>query len=651
MKGIRMQSPILTTIGTGGPTGELNLDEGLALFPKLGTARAGVSISGHSNALFDTGVTVLFSRLKASAYYGFFIGMVGPAVAFRFQSDVSMTNTSGGGTVTVDLPQQEMVAGMKIGMLFAGGLSVKEQLYLPSSWYSPWKFTWRTVFDETKSFEIDLLALFAKLINYLLTQGAQAGLWEEDTANTLAKFVPGKTFKFIGNGKGMIGPANSLTATASYTFPINLVTYIPALASFVKLLGRIKGDLSFGPALALAMPVSLGLSKFTIEGGQGSGFKADYGSLTYTSTGVIATGPTPFPDDASPSKLTTTVSYSSGFTVALSCYFRLSVCKIFSVSLNTASLDLLNLLGIPIPSTSHVTGSVSTDVQSGCVLTPQLSMNFAPSDGGGFGAPVRAGTPFLCEIDLDMPWQDQDSNIQLSISPPVSGFPSSVPILNGSNAAQFVHSIGNQRIPTGDPSRPAATQSPSSTSPYQTYSVTAKITPTISQPCADWEVTTALTLVNNVMVVDFQSGARGDAPDWNTSAGGQINADPSQPADPSQEVPDYVDCSYYFPYPDGSTPVPAAPVTLSLYGDQRQPYSASQVRISFSSGAVATLGPDQPVATVAVSMPPSSAPGTFRVEWLSQGPHVNYSTRFYLVIDGGGDFGQTEFWLSVWNWS
>jgi hypothetical protein len=649
-----MQSVILTTIGTSGPTGELNLGEGLALFPKLGTARAGISVSGHSNELFDTGVTVLFSRVKASAYYSFFMGMLGPAVAFRFQSDVTLTNnTSGGGTMAVDLPEQEMVAGMEIGMVFGGGISVKEQLYLPSSWYSPWKFSWQTVFDATVGFEFDFIELFFDLIKYLLEQGAKDDLWEKDTANTLSKFLPGGTFKFIGNGAGAIGPGTSLTAAPSFTLPVNLATYIPGLANFVKLLNKIKGDLSFGPALALAMPVTLGLNKFTLEGGQGPGSKADYGSLTYTNSGVIATGPTPFSGNASPSKLTTTVSYSSGFTVALSCYFRLSVCKIFSVSLNTPSLDLLNLLGIPIPSTPSVAGSVSTDVQSGCVLIPQLSMNFAPGDGSGFGAPVRAGAPFLAEILLDLPWQDQDSNIQLSISPPVDSFPSSVPISNGSNAVQFVCTIGNQRIPTGDPSQPKDLQSPSSTSPYQTYSVTAKIAPTVGQPCADWEVTTGLTLVNNVIVAKIysQDSARGDAPDWNTDAGAQINADLTQPADPSQYVPGYAIFYYNFPYPNGATPV-VAPVTLSLYDDQRQPYSGSQVRIAFSSGAVANLGPSQPVATVPVYIGPANEAGyTFRVEWLSPGPHVDYSTRFYLVIDGGGDFGQTEVWLSVWNWS
>jgi hypothetical protein len=37
--------------------------------------------------------------------------------------------------------------------------------------------------------------------------------------------------------------------------------------------------------------------------------------------------------------------------------------------------------------------------------------------------------------------------------------------------------------------------------------------------------------------------------------------------------------------------------------------------------------------------------------WNSRGPHTGYSNRFFLIVDAGCQYGQTEFWLDVWNWS
>ncbi|MBV9223263.1 MAG: hypothetical protein JOY85_04500 [Acidobacteriaceae bacterium] len=641
----QFQQQFTIPIGTSGSSDNLDLAKGLPLSPKLGVSRAGISTSGYSDDFFNSGITILFSRVKSSAYYEFIMGLLGPSVAFTFQeAQVTLSNPpSGGGQVDVQIPQQDMRAGMQIGMVFGGGVFVTEQLYLPSSWHSPWKFTWHSVFQGSIGFEIDFLALFFELITFLLDQGAEDELFSKDTANTLNSFVKGReTFNFLGYVNNNIGPGKYLSATAKMDFPMNLVDFEPALAGFVKLLEKVSGDLQFGPALNLLMPVNLNLDKFTVVGGQGSKSTADYGSLTYGDYSVTATGPKAF--SASATKFTTQVSYSAGFSIGLSCYFYISACKIFSVSLYTPSLDLLTGLGIPVPTTPTVDGSVSTEIDTGCVLIPDLSLVFTsaqtdPDD----KSLLLPGVPFLAEVILQGAWTGPDTTVQITIDPPVDGFPTSLPLPHGNSEAEFVFTFGNQCVYSGDPDHPGAKQSPSFTSPYQSFSITATIPPDPAQPCLDLETTIAVKLKNSVIAVKLLSGTAGDAPVWNEFGGAQLNADPSLSP---QDVTNHAQFEYYFPYPSGAPPVSSAPVTVTLYDEQRNLHAGSNVRITFDSGASAVLSPS---AQLSIAIPPTSATQTFRIEWLSPGPHYNFSNRFYVVIDAGCGFGQTEFWLSVWN--
>lgn len=636
------------TIGTSGGAGDLPLAQGLPLFPKLGAARAGTSATSQYHELFDYGATVLFWRIKTSAYYTFFVGFVGPAVAFRFGADVTLANVGSGGQVTVNMTNQQMVAGLETGLAVGGGISLKQDLYLPSSWYSPWKFAWKTVLDITVQFELDILQLLFEFISYLLTTGAADGHWQQDTTAPFARlFNSLSTFKMLGSTNDEIGRDRSLTATAGFTLPINLVNAFAPLRAFAKALEKIKGQLSFGPALGFGIPVDLGLQSFTVYGGQGPGTTANYGSLTYNDNGVVATGPTPFSNTANATKLTTHVSYTSSFTVVLSCSFSISVCKLFSLSLSVPSLDLLNLLGLPKPPLATVDGEVSTDLTSGCVLIPQMTLNFNPPSGQ---QDIRAGVPFLAEVLLSEPWQDPATTIVLKVEPndpPLPGFPSSLPLLQGSQSAEFKYTFPNRCLLSGDdPENPNATEAPTPIVPYSTYSVTASI-PSVNSGCRIYEVTAALKVLNNVIDVKLWNGVAGDAPAWNLAGGAQLNGDTNlAPLD----VPNYAECQYSFNYASGQAPGSAS-MKLALYDDQRQLHTSSRVRILFQSGADTTISPMNPMPTLTVPIPPNTAPQIVRVEWLSPGPHVNYPVRFYLTFDAGCAYGRTEFWLNVWNWS
>lgn len=630
------------TIPIGTSQNTLNLADGLPLFPKIGTSRAGISTTARSNPLADGSATVLFLRWKVATYYDFFMGVLGPAVSFKFDNcAVNLLNpASGGGEVNVSLAgSQSMVAGMAIGFVVGAGLQVTQEIYLPDRWYQPWRLSWHKVFDLTLNVELDFIKLLLQLIQYLLGQSGKDGLIQKDTSDKLTKYMgyAGKaqvaeSFKFYAYSSSNLGPEKTISANPTQTIPFDLMSCIPSAKAFMRALAQIGGDVQLGPSLSIQMPVTLGLSGFTVN-------SATYSPVTYNGSTAIATGSERF--SALATKFITNVEYSTGFNVLVSYFFKISLLKVFSISVNTASLNLLDLLGLKIPG-SVVGGSVSTEVETGCILVPKMSMSFVSRTDVELPANnVLSGIPFVGEIFLSEPWDGPDSKISLSVTPELPGFPDAVDILHSSSFAQFKYTIANHCVLAGD--FKDATVPPSATSPDQSYLVTATIPPNLRQPCSDWEVTVPVKLVNRYLNAALINGTPGLSPVWNSQAGVELNANPHHEP---RGVTNSAECGYDFPAVPGETDT-MAPITISLYDDERQLHSGSDVRITFDTGQSAHLSPSATL-TLPIRI---NAKVNFTIEWRSKGAAVKYSTLFYLVLDGGCAYGRTELWLTLWNWS
>jgi hypothetical protein len=641
-------------IGTSGD-GNLNLADGLPLFPVIGTSRAGISNTARSNVLFDGAATILFSRTKVSAFYEFFVGVLGPAIAFEFpNAQVNLNNPErGGGQVLVDFGQnQQMVAGLGVGMAVGAGLKVTQQFYLPESWFSPWKFSWRTAFELSLEFEVDFIRLLLNLIALLLGESGSAGLIAADRASKLQRFLNvsdefgfAESFKFYGYSSDRLGPGKQLNALPTVVIPFDFAKAIPGLANFIKNLAAVVGECSLGPMFLIQMPVSLEVDSFTVRGGQGESSTATYGPVTYEGPIAMANGDQRFTTSAQ--RFATNVSYRTGFEVGLSVFFKIQICKVFSFQRTGPSLNLLHLLLAQVP-TYAASGSVSTNIQSGCVLVPRMSIAFS-SSGSDPNFPPEPNTAvadvsFKGEVFLDDPWDDPPTQIQIRINPPVAGFPTSCPINTGDKSSQFEHTFGNQCVISGDMNHPGVTISPSPSSPYQSFSIRASL-PNSSRPCADWEVTAPVKLRNRILQATLVDGTAGDGPVFSPTAGAQLNADPSQPPG---DVKNFATVKYLFPYAPGAIPVTATVLNVYLVDEERRPHKNSNVVIRFDSGASASLFN----AAKQLIVPMPNAGATFRIEWLSSSPPPprNYSNLFYLILDAGCQFGQTEFWLNVWNW-
>lgn len=641
------KSPVTIPIGTSNP---VDLSLGLPLFPDLGTARAGISASARSYKLFDIPILIVCTRLNLSVYAGYGFGIVGPAIAFLSKNvNVGRQNLDGGGaqlTLNFDGPFQ-MEAGAFIGAFVSGGVTANLQVYAPDPWYKVWAWTWKNVFTINKDFKIDLLKLMYDLIKYLLSKKANAGSFTEDKSKKLEETKLGiQGFSMVGASSGV---RPDLTATPEVTAPLNLANYVPKLREINQGLAKIDGEISFGPTAHFQYPVIFNFDGFTVEGGlQGGVTRGNYGNVSYGPNRVTATGPTLFNERENPSRFTTNVRYRTTVRLAISIHAQVKVAKFFSIGVNTPSLDLTSLLFRRPESrgTVPVTGSVSTNVGGGCVLTPNMTLRFEGPDNN---LEILTGQIAEGTVNLAGFRSGSDATVKLEIDPPAANFPTSVIIPADSRTASFRFSFQNQNLPTGNRNDPAETAPPSPLSALQSYSVRATLVEQPAESCSDYQAETPLSITNRVLRFRRYGNTFGAlSPPWDALASATIDAAVNNPNAPNGSI--QVPAVLSFPYVSDEQ-TQTVPLTFTLLDENREPYGSSDVELS-SGNDRKSLTPSCTLnVTLVRAQDSATANSNLTILWKSKGPVTGYPNRFYLLVNGGREYGQTEFWLQVFNWS
>jgi hypothetical protein len=644
-------------IGTSNP---VTLLDGLELLPGVTPARAGIQLSNTAKPVLDTAASVLFLRLKFAVYYQLLLGVVGPAIGFLFDPVTVTTQNQGGqegqGQVVLDFSGSQTItaqSGLVVGLAFTGGLHLVQEIYLPSSWYSPWKFKWTAVFEKQLTYTVDLCKLLVLLIKYLIGRsrnGAQKGDMRQDPNNTLDKFLNGATsWGLMDEVNGGFPASQALTPTPHLTIPWNMVSYVPLLAQFAKAMQAIKGDLIVGPTVSVLFPTTLRLNRFTVDGGQGLGTTADYGPpLAYTPTTVTGTGPR-FTSET-PSRLTTRVTYQTQVGVLLSCVFQVSAAKIFSFGVNTPSLDLFRLMRLPQPTLGTINNAVSSQLSDPpVVLVPQLKLSlFNPN---GNPAPITAGELTKFDVELRNPWTGPGSlTVNLSNDQNLPGFPSQIVIPVGEFKSSTQYRFPNRAVSTGNPDQPNETQSPTPTSPTYSVRITAQGSPLqVGERAPDFESVQSVKIENPIIKIDpiisepFQQ-AKG--PVWNPQNGQYVN--PNNPGFRNLVPPGFKFAEFRVVW-SSTAPTTAVPVRVTLLNEDREPWTSSAVRLSVRGSSTSNV-PLRPTATASVGAA-SFGRWEFRIDWDSIGPNTGFSNRFIVNIDAGADFGQDEVWLYLSEWS
>jgi hypothetical protein len=647
-----MATPRVTIpIGTSDP---MDLSSGLPLLPVLGAARAGISASSRSYKLIEFPLLIICVRLKITVYGGYGFGIVGPAVAFLGKNvNVDRANLpSKQGQLTLTFTDGlRMQAGAFVGAYVAAGVNASAEIWSPRPWYKFWANTWSNLFKIEKDFKVDLLDLMIKLITYLLQKKGNPATLTEDKQNKLQETKLGvKSFGMAGNSNAV---RPDLTATPEVTAPLNLANYVPKLKEINLALAKIDGGISFGPTAHLQYPVTLNIDGFTVEGGVLGANSGDYRQNVQYRNGnqVTATGDREFNLQQIPTNFTTYVKYRTTVKLQISIHAQVKVAKFFCIGVNTPSLDLTYLLyRIPEPRrTLPVEGSVKTAVGGGCVLTPNMSLRF---QGPGGSPDILTGDVGEGIVTV-MNFQPQtDGIVRLDIEPEVPNFPKTVTISARSQSVTFPFTFPNQDVPTGNLDNPSEMASPSLTAPLQNYRVRARLLNGPTNLCWDFQAETPLIITNRVIRCHrFPGYAAAPAPPWDPDklAGASLKADIDDPKAPSGG--DAVGINLWFPYPQNQ-PGQTVPVTFTLVDENREPYGRSDVDVVIGQDRK----PLNPTCVwdvyIRTRADVGNAPGgNVQIHWRSKGQPSGYSNRFYLLVDAGSQFGRTEFWLDVSNWS
>lgn len=639
--------PFIIPIGTSNP---VSICDGLPLFP-TSAVRASVSGTSRSFSLFDVSATIFVTRLKTSAYAQYAFGVCGPAVAFYFPDvTVQRSNLNGEGRLELTFSRQDLEAGAFFGLSVGAGVNLAFQVYRPAKWYRPWEFVWADVFSASFATSIDLLALLADLIKALLSKGSKNS-FEKAPNENLDGVLPSVIGTYmLTDATGGAGLEPELSVRPELMVPVNLVNFLPGFGNLNRALGKIGGEISIGPSYHIGLPVTFAMQSFTATGGlQGGKTEATYGSLTYHGNTVTATSNVQFNENATPTKLTTNVAYETGFSLGLSFHFRVTVAKMFNFEVNSPTLDFSKLLyGKSTGPVIAMEGSVSTGVQNSCLLVPDVALKITTLSGS---QEVQTGDLIkgIVLLTEGYPGPTEQGNVEVSISPPLSGFPTRLTIQNGSKeSTTFNYTFPNECLATGDPANPQGMTPPGPTNPLQTYVLTATVSYLASTPCSEYQVAVPLNVVNRYIRCQRASFATpGSWPPWDTQQLSGVTINAAFTKSPPSALP-FATFSCWFPYLPGESPV-AVPVRFTLLDEDRLPYTANNVLIG-TSVTSAKLTPSTVLnVTPATAYNPNGS--DFTLQWLSSGPHNEFSNRFFLVVDAGCAYGRTEVWLDVWNWS
>ena len=89
-------------------------------------------------------------------------------------------------------------------------------------------------------------------------------------------------------------------------------------------------------------------------------------------------------------------------------------------------------------------------------------------------------------------------------------------------------------------------------------------------------------------------------------------------------------------------------ITFTLLDANRNLFAAPGISLSYQDLANGSASLSSGTAVYNLTIPTDGVMW-WEFFWELTGEQLNYSVRFILVIDAGPVYGQTEFWLDVWN--
>lgn len=338
-----------TVLGTSDP---VDLCKGFALFPNLGTIRAGISVQDTSKPLFRIAPNLLLWKINANASVGIRFGICGPAYGFRLNAQGSTT----GNTINLALDGDQIAAGLIFGVDLGVNIQIQVQRlslqWVWDGWNSHIKTTWESAANVNLAIDFDLIGTILAIILYVNDESEN----KNQLLSKLGTYIPNLigSYGFYDAQSGQIASAGEMSAEPAITIPINLANLIPPVQDINKLLAVLWGGIGFGPSIGIAVPTTVKITGVSLDAAEFNNATISNGTLTATTTAPVPQNPV---------NIGMGVQHNPNFELQAGVWAQFYILKIFQIGFS-ATVDILNLLGIKV-SLGTYNNTVSSSVGGG----------------------------------------------------------------------------------------------------------------------------------------------------------------------------------------------------------------------------------------------------------------------------------------------
>lgn len=323
-----------TRIATSDP---VNICKGLALFPQIGTSRAGVSVSSNSGNLFNTNDTLLLWRLSANAGFEIFMGVCGPAYGVRMDLEGKAENR----TIELTVSNDELAAGFFIGcnvrLYFNIILDENTPHWVWDGWNSHLELQWERLAVLRPEIRVDMIDLILTVIRLALDeQGSKDTLLQK--ANSITPALLGTWGLYDDRANTFVSNGGKMIVKPTFNIPIDIVSRVPALNAVNEALKPFFCRFSAGFQIGVQIPVTVEMKKVKLDTTEYTGLAFKDGKVSGTSTGN---------DPDSPREIKVELDHTPGFDLTLGVFANLNLCKLFNINASEF-IPVLSQLGIKV---------------------------------------------------------------------------------------------------------------------------------------------------------------------------------------------------------------------------------------------------------------------------------------------------------------
>ena len=309
-----------TRIGTSDIEGDI-CTNGLALFPAIGTLRAGISMGQKPKLkLLSAKPSVWVASLSFSVSNTVKTGVCGPGYGVAFDLDGEAGDTEGKFTVSNDWA----AAGFFIGHAIEPSLDINLRAF------------GKEIVKMKIGKEIDLIAILIAAIKQFLAKSTQDGKVADKPNKEEKDGITVGLWGMYDQGAGDLGKKGELVVRPSYDFPMDIASKLGWMGALLKALRKVGAKLTFGPGLSTMIPVTVKLED--VQYGDTRYTPLSFQGGTYKGTAQAA--------DARAQKVSTGISHAPGFDIGLYLFVSLKVGKWFKVGKKSPKLPLLQFMGI-----------------------------------------------------------------------------------------------------------------------------------------------------------------------------------------------------------------------------------------------------------------------------------------------------------------